>query len=1055
MKGFNQKLPKTIKFIANIVAVLVLLTAVIGLNVLVQRSSNSKNTPDKQTERLNIAVVNEDKTIVDKNRRYNLGADYIKNIERDDSQNWTVASRSAAEAGLRDGSYQLAVYIPSNFSSKILDIDSIAVDKTTVTYKVNAKGNSRVEAAANKVGSSVVSHLNSQLVNMYLASILGNLYTAQQNAKQVSNMQNKNIKDYSGGLYESSLAFPNVFPSLVSLSNSSLSANNSLSKLLNSTANNAKSGGTDFSTLLSDFNNLVSQYSKGNISEKAFREGLIQIDPEQLSSQVQASVADLKNLQTEQKELSGLVNSQKSQERQDQVDANLQAGDSPEREHNDDVGEEKAGSKDNITNLQQSKAYQDLTEDLNKQLDDLEKRLDSAVKKDTGNVKEIKDLVNEELARYYGKELDKLDSISVGDLLGQTGNGLATGLEDYKKSINNMVATSIAALPAANPADLGNLKGVTERDYSADLPQNFVTHGYQASDSNGLKDKLTNAASALRDYNTNSVNATTDVTTKVQARLQVSGTAVDTWYVVTDGQSQTPVSANTPIEVDLSKKNEFHYNIKSSSGNENNNQEADGHNTDSDHTASIQLSLGGVQVGQPKTFDLNDYRSKVEAYAAVAQEVADTYKNASNLLTVYYPNGSEQNLTDSFFNQSAKQLLTNLLTQALQESLNTYSANKDVTEAVASLKSTRENLIKNMQAVQEKNNKLATDISSAVSNLEKLSGNSAGEGSSVSKKPDQTADKAKKSSDLSSKLSKLLSQSESLKTAAASNAKAASSVSSTFESFSKAAKKAEDNSKKMSADAQKLMNKFNGELAQSNDFVKSFVKVLDNAYKNGVPNEALLEFLSTPVAARTTSYKSRINTYRPFAWVLLLAVITLFSAYLFATQDLVQRVKNKFIKGLFADTDPLNVGALSALAFVEGLILGIASGRAMTLDRALLPSWILLFVLFSFVLLHVQYFLLKHMKVLGMGLLLYNLISFIYFSNAVGTTVASVGLAQKLKSFNILTIMETKLTLYFDNITADAGLILALLAAAVIAIILNTLVRFPWENKAHSIAKNS
>ena len=44
---------------------------------------------------------------------------------------------------------------------------------------------------------------------------------------------------------------------------------------------------------------------------------------------------------------------------------------------------------------------------------------------------------------------------------------------------------------------------------------------------------------------------------------------------------------------------------------------------------------------------------------------------------------------------------------------------------------------------------------------------------------------------------------------------------------------------------------------------------------------------------------------------------------------------------------------------------------------------------------------------------------------------------------------------FFDNITADAGLILALLAAAVIAIILNTLVRFPWENKAHSIAKNS
>lgn len=1048
MKVFNQKLPKTVKVIVNISIVLALLIAIIGLNVLVQKSSNSQKTAN-QRDRLNVAIVNEDKTITEKDKRYNLGADYIKTIERDDSQNWTVASRSTAEAGLKKGDYQLAIYIPSDFSSKILDLDSVVADKAIVTYKVNAKGNARVETAANAVGRDVVSDLNNQLVNMYLASVLGNLYIAQQNAQLVSDIQSENISDYSGNLLASTLIFPNNFPTIVSWSNSSLSANASLTKQLNTSAENAN----NLDSLVSeDLRKLATDYGQGDISAEDYTSSLLSTDPESLSTQINS----LSKVLEYQSEMASLVNNDNASQmdRQGSTDKeNPDNEDDGSPQTDDEALKNEAGPE----SKQNTDSYKELTDKLKAQLKEIRDKLLPLIESNNSKQQDIEALVKKELSEYYGKDLDKLDSITVADLLGRGDSGLSTHLEQYKSAINRMISTSVSALPSDKVADLlSDLGGVTGTDYSSKITQysdsNPASSYNYTTGNTDLQTRLHNAAESVRSYNTDAVNATAKINTKVSASLQVSGNiTVDSWWVIVDGQASEQVSPSQTLDVDLSKNNEFHYNIATAAA------EAGGQNQDDNagngaqpSSGTIQVNLGGVTSTEAKAFDLADYRSKVETYAAVAQETVDAYNNAGNLLSLYHPNGSKENLTDTFFNQSAKTLLTNLLTQAITGTLG--PTNEEATKALKELDKTQEQLVSNMGSIQGNNDNLKKAIDEMLVEIQggRQDGTTDPEREQSEK---DKGDELRKSSDLPSKLSKLISQSESLKSSAISNAKAASSVSSSFESFNKAAKEAEADSKKMSAEAQELMVKFNKELAQSNDFVKSFVDVLKNAYDHGVPNEALLEFLSSPVAARTSSYQSRVNTYRPFTWVLLLAVISLFTAYLFATQDLIQRVKNKFVKGLLADTDALNVGALSVLALTEGLILGIVSSRAMALDRDLMPSWILLFVLFSFLLLHSQYFLLTHMKALGMGLSLYSLVSFIYFSNAVGATVATADLAQKLKKWNILTLMETKLTLYFDNITAEAGLILGLLAGIVIVIVLNTIVRFPWEKHSYIESK--
>ena len=67
------------------------------------KQNEAKTVQTTENTKLNIAVVNEDQAVKLNGKEYNLGASYVKNIERDNSQSWSVLPRGAAESGLADG----------------------------------------------------------------------------------------------------------------------------------------------------------------------------------------------------------------------------------------------------------------------------------------------------------------------------------------------------------------------------------------------------------------------------------------------------------------------------------------------------------------------------------------------------------------------------------------------------------------------------------------------------------------------------------------------------------------------------------------------------------------------------------------------------------------------------------------------------------------------------------------------------------------------------------------------------------------------------------------
>lgn len=138
---------------------------------------------------LNVALVNEDRGVEAGGQQLNLGRAYVKQVESDTSAHWRVVSRGVGESGLLQGSYHVLVLIPAEFSEKLLDLDAERPGAIGITYQVNGNGNARVEAVADTRGREIVGQLNRQLVDMYVASILGNLREAQDNVRIVADAE--------------------------------------------------------------------------------------------------------------------------------------------------------------------------------------------------------------------------------------------------------------------------------------------------------------------------------------------------------------------------------------------------------------------------------------------------------------------------------------------------------------------------------------------------------------------------------------------------------------------------------------------------------------------------------------------------------------------------------------------------------------------------------------------------------------------------------------------------------------------------------------------------
>lgn len=1024
---------KLIKYIVSIGAVVLLLVAVVGLNIAIQDNNETTATSSSGTAtRLNVAIVNEDKAVVSGNNTYSLGNSYIKKLEKDDSQNWSVVTRGTADSG----NYQLIVIIPSDFSAKILDLNSLSAEQATISYEVKADGNQQIETEATKVGKDIVSDLNNQLVDMYMASILSNLYTAQQNVQVIANQQSGNIYSYRTNLLGSAVDFENNFPTLVTTANSSLTANEALIQSLStfsSLYNTLDSSQQSFST---DLMSLVEKRANDSISYEDFASALMAVDPDALSTDLTTMTELL-------------------QDTQSQLETTVSSVSSSSTSGNDDVQNQVDSLTEQINTLENQFA---------EQLQVLQEQKDN-----------IQQFAAEEVAKYYKDSSD----LTVADLLNQKSDGnsyLATTADSYRSSLQSTTSVALNQLPAIDQSGISSLAANMTyldasaadslSDFSTDLAAKFSSEvSYTPS---ALSSELAAAKTALENAKndfeteeqtyTNSVTNATNSATTVKAKVSLTlpsraGFVLDSWsyngktYSSSDTEN-VEVTLSDSSSSDNSFKFTYHYDTDTADTTD-----------DSSVSDSISVKINGVTVTSADTMpDMTDYQTKAQAYRtaesayiAKVQEVKDVYKNAQTLLNQYYT-------TDDFLNQSVTDLITDIVTTALTDNLTSYTENSTSTtdsikQQIDNLKAKRDTIANQLASLQSSNEAITSSLTSEINAVQSLQ-----EQISDLKTQETSVSSALSDSDstlgtLSSTLSDLLSSTSELKSTSESNADEASQVSTLFSSFNSDVESAQSNSSKLATDAQDLMAQFNKELEESGDFVGSFVKVLNNAYSNGVANEALLDFLSNPVTESSSSVKATVNVYRPFTWILLLEIVTLFTAYIFATYNVIQKVKDKFSINKLQETDILNTAVIALLAIIIGVILGSVSASRLSVERELMPSWVLVVALFSLILTQGQYLLIKNFKAFGMGLSLFMTISFVYLSNAIGTTATLSGVPANLKKLNVLSILEETLSSYFDGQSASLLLLLGAIVAILLLIGVNVFVTLNWQKLLQKASK--
>lgn len=985
---------KIFKYVGSSLLALLLLASMIFLNLSVQKNttiSNESTQKANQQTKLNVAIVNEDKPVYMDTKEYNLGASYVKNIERDNSQNWFVVPRGTADAGLESGKYQLVLTIPSDFSEKVLDINKINVDKTIINYKINAQGNLQVENDANKLAKDIVADLNSQLVDMYMASILSNLYTAQKNVQASSQIQATNIGSYRTNLYGTAINSKNLFPTLYSMSSSSVESNNALKTGLESYTQIFDR----YDTSQIAYGNKIADLLKARVSEKENHADVITRLISQSREDVQEQVKAYKKLIDAQGSLTSNIDGTPA----------TSDGTSPE-----------VGS-----------SYKTVAENISKEITALQTNLTEERTKFENHKKDIHNFIDEKLVAYYGTT--EKGNITLAQFLDKAGN---KDLEKAEKTIVDLLGTAISELPAED------FSGKVFDGFGIS-PVTIPSLDYSKLKSLGTPSEATTLTD-LKNLESQAITSTTPVGTtgtkaKVSWKAETGVTVVSVTY---DG---TPVVLGQEIDLKTGGTFKVVYSVAETPST------ATAAPTSTSTPKSIDISLNDVQaVSAP--VDVANVQKAAVSYGQKVQKIESTYQKVDSLLKAY-------NAIKDLRNSNVSTALTNIWYEAITSNLKKYEdslstptsatdtdgAKDKVDKALTKLTKLKPVLEKNVQDVLDTNKELDTKINDQLEQykqlekkLEDLEKAQAGGNTAFETTNTQLTT-------LNTDFAALLTETAGVKTSSQSNVKAAESVNETLSNFNRELSNAQTSTEKLSQDADSLMTQFNEELTANGNFVESFLKVLNNAYENGVPNEVLLNFLSNPVAQNSSSVKATVNVYRPFTWILLLEIVSLFTAYLFATQNIIRKVKDKFKLDKLHDTDLVTVTILSALSLVVGLVVGIVSNIQLQVGREYQPSWVLLIVLAGFVLIQGQYFLLKHFRVIGMGLAFFMMISFVYLSNAIGTTASLTGFPAFIKNLNVLSILEGLLSGYFDGHPATIIVFVATIFVIAILIVMNVFIK--------------
>ncbi|WP_141538941.1 type VII secretion protein EsaA [Bacillus cereus] len=302
---------------------------------------------------------------------------------------------------------------------------------------------------------------------------------------------------------------------------------------------------------------------------------------------------------------------------------------------------------------------------------------------------------------------------------------------------------------------------------------------------------------------------------------------------------------------------------------------------------------------------------------------------------------------------------------------------------------------------------------------------------------------------LDSGIKSLMMQSQSLVESSKHSLATSDDVYKTFDQINGQAKEIQDSGTTIVSKADLLLNDFTKKMEDDKSFSKNFTKILANSRIGDRQNEMLYQFLSSPVQKQNDGVIVAGNAFTPYLIVLTCFIVALFTAYAIANQEK-KRMQSDHFEEKFSLIDmnvPTTVVAFG-ISIVEGISIGIISGRLLKFgqDQSLLWIAFITFIMMAFVL--VSTYLLRQIKMVGMFILLVFLSMYLFLTEAVGSKVDQMSSVGKIRQFSPLQYIESFLNDFISGKDTGKVIFVVLFVIAIIGLVSNLFVwHKKWEEK--------
>ncbi|MCU9533509.1 type VII secretion protein EsaA [Streptococcus sp. CSL10205-OR2] len=195
-------------------------------------SKPSNTTQTTKQNALKIAVVNEDSGVIYNGEPVKIGDTLINAFSANSNYDVELVSRSLAEKGLENNTYQLMLILPSKFSQDSLSLE--ATDPQQAIFQYQIKSDKQLVARqAEQAVTDLKSFFNKELINIYFLSIIGNLQTAQSRVGEVVSNENRTLDSFNLRLTDPLNTYSQQFNGLSSPINDILSSYDIFNRDLN------------------------------------------------------------------------------------------------------------------------------------------------------------------------------------------------------------------------------------------------------------------------------------------------------------------------------------------------------------------------------------------------------------------------------------------------------------------------------------------------------------------------------------------------------------------------------------------------------------------------------------------------------------------------------------------------------------------------------------------------------------------------------------------------------------------------------------------------------